>query len=240
MKRILVIQQVPHEGPGTLGLLAERSGFELDFIRVYKGGGRSSKVPHTIGGYSALLVLGGPMGVYEEDRHPYLRDELRLIESALSGGVPVLGVCLGSQLLARAAGARVYKGDKKEIGWYTVNLTEDGLSDPLFTGLPEELTVFQWHGDTFDVPPGGRNLASSPLFRNQVIRVGRKAYGIQFHIEVTEDMVRDWVEVNSAELEGVKDYIDGSKIIERAPLLTPGLHHYGGVVIRRFLRMITK
>lgn len=237
-KKILVIQHVPHEDLGTIGPAARGAGFAFDYIRVFRPGGLESRVPRTLEGYSALVVLGGPMGAYEEDRYPSITDELRLISSALADGVPTLGICLGSQLMARAAGARVYKGDKKEIGWYPVRLTCAGTTDPLFAGLPEEMTVFQWHGDTFDIPPGARNLAGSPLFPNQVLRLGAKAYGIQFHFEVTGEMIRSWIDENAGELAGVRDYIDPSAIIEQAPEGLAELHRYGETVTRRFLRLI--
>ncbi len=233
MRRILVIQHIPGEGPGIIGPLITRDGFRADFLRVYKNG----KIPIGIGGYSALIVLGGPMGVYEEARYPFIRDEIKLIESALRNRVPTFGVCLGSQLLAKAAGADVYKGGKKEIGWYRVALTGDGKNDRLFLGLPEEFTVFQWHGDTFDVPGRSRNLASSELFPNQVIRVGPCAYGVQFHLEVTEGMIRDWIDVNRDELKTVKN-IDPKKIIKDIPGNIQTLHGYGRAVISRFLRLV--
>lgn len=233
MGKILVVQHVPHEGPGTIGPLAGKEGFEAVLLKVY----RNERIPDRINGYSALIVLGGPMGVYEDDIYPFIKDELRLIRSALKERTPVLGICLGSQLLARAAGAEVYRGGKKEIGWYNVELTDDGLNDGLFLGLPEEFLVFQWHGDTFDVPDGAKRLASSKLFPNQVIRVGPSAYGIQFHLEVTEDMIRDWLAVNKDELKPLKS-IDPKKIVKESAGNIPTLHNYGRAVISRFLRLI--
>jgi len=229
MSRVLVIQQVPHEGLGTIaGALKGRHG--IDIVRVYK-----ERVPRSIDGYSALVVMGGPMGVYEEDRFPFIRDEIALIELAMKKDLPTFGVCLGSQLIARAAGARVYKGKAKEIGWYDVSLTPEGKADPLLLGLPSTFEVFQWHGDTFDVPAGGVLLASSALFPHQAIRVG-SAYGFQFHLEVTSEMVRDWLEVNSDEVAGLKGAIDPRAIIEKTPGAMPGLHAAGGAVLARFFR----
>jgi len=233
MGKILVLQHVPSEGLGIIGPLIRKVGFETVFLRVYK----NERIPGHLDGYSALIVLGGPMGVYEDELYPFIKDEIRLIRSALLDRIPILGVCLGSQLLARAAGADVYKGGKKEIGWYNAELTGDGLNDRLFHGLPEELMVFQWHGDTFDVPEGAKRLASSKLFPNQVIRVGPVAYGIQFHLEVTEDMIRDWLMVNKEELKPLKS-IDPKKIIKETPVHIQTLHAYGRAVISRFLRSI--
>lgn len=230
MRRVLIIQHVDHEGPGTIrGALR---GFEVDILKVYR-----ERVPRSLDGYSALVVLGGPMGVYEEDRHPFLSDEMRLIEHAVKRGIPTLGVCLGSQLIARAAGARVYKGKAKEIGWYDISLTPEGKRDPLLLGLPSTLEVFQWHGDTFDIPTGGVCLASSALFANQAVRVG-SAYGFQFHLEVTADMVSEWIEVNREELEPLKGKIDPGAIAAKTPAKLPALHAAGGAVLARFFRSV--
>lgn len=234
MKKILVVQHVPHESLGTIGPLLERKGLGADFLRVYE----NHKVPRTIEGYSGLIVLGGPMGVYEQKAYPFIKGELKLIESALKTRTPLLGVCLGSQLMAAAAGARVYKGKKKEIGWYGATLTEEGLDDRLFMGLSDEFTVFQWHGDTFDLPSGSVLLASSDLFPNQVARIGSRAYAIQFHLEVTEKMIMEWIEVNREELNGLKGVIDPGKIIQETRGKITGLKAYGRTVLERFLRLI--
>lgn len=234
LKKILVIQHVECEGLGTIEPPLRRAGLEPEFIKVFRG----QALPRTAHGYSAVIALGGPMGVYEEAIHPFIGAELRLIESVLRHGLPFLGVCLGSQMLARAAGARVYKGKSKEIGWYRVKLTGEGMADRLFLGFPKEFSVFQWHGDTFDVPPGAVNLASSEIFPNQLIRVGRNAYGVQFHLEVTGEMIKDWIEVNGQELEGLKGVIDPVNIVEETPGNVPDLLRYGNTFVTRFLRAI--
>ena len=135
--------------------------------------------------------MGGPMSV--NDNLPFLEAELRLIERAVAAGKPVLGVCLGAQLIARALGARVYRNEAKEIGWFPVYWTGECAGDGLFGGLSEPETVFHWHGETFDLPEGARGLARSDVCRNQAFRFGRNVYGIQFHLEVTPEMIADWV-----------------------------------------------
>lgn len=232
-KKALVIQQVAHEGLGIIGRALLSASIKPDFINIHAG----QKAPRSIKGYCALIVMGGPMGVYETEDYPFIKDELRLIEGALKDKVPTLGVCLGAQLLAHAAGGRVYKGRAKEIGWYDVELTPSGLTDKLLLGLPAKMKVFQWHGDTFDVPAGAVNLASSPLFENQLIRVGENAYGVQFHLEVTGGMVEEWIAIGRDELKALKE-IDPKKILKDTPVMLPELHTHGGVFISRFLRLL--
>lgn len=140
--------------------------------------------------HSGLIVMGGPMSA--NDDLPGLRDELTLIETALRDGVPILGICLGSQLIARALGARVYRNAGLEIGWEPVWLTEAGLDDALLGGMASPEMFFHWHGETFDLPEGAEWLAYSEKCRHQAYRFGRKVYGIQFHPEITAEMIADW------------------------------------------------
>ncbi|MFQ5428283.1 MAG: type 1 glutamine amidotransferase [Thermodesulfobacteriota bacterium] len=231
---ILVLQHVACEGPGLIGSIALSKGFSLRTIRLFNG----EKVPSEPRRYSALVVMGGPMGVYDEAEYPYISQELRLIESAFRLRIPVLGVCLGAQMMARAAGGEVFSKGKKEIGFYSINLTPVGQSDPLLLGLPSELTVFQWHGDTFNIPGGAKNLASSEAFPDQLLKVGTNSYGLQFHIEVTEAMVRDFLAAGSEELKGAP-YIKAPEVILReASELLPAIHGHGRAIIGRFLRQI--
>ena len=233
-REFLVIQHAACEGLGIIGKEFRLSGLIPRYVRAYRG----ERMPRSVSGYSALVVLGGPMGVYEEGLYPFITEEIRLIESALRDDFPVMGVCLGSQMMARAAGAPVYKGHAKEIGFYRIELTGEGKRDALLVGLPESFEVFQWHGDTFDIPRGATNLASSELFTNQLIRVGRRAYGFQFHFEVTPDMVRGFISAGADELAGLKGSIDPRRILRDAPEKLPSILGYGSTIIRRFLRLV--
>jgi GMP synthase (glutamine-hydrolysing) len=188
-RTVQVIQHADHETPGLVGAALEAKGIGLRFTRAHRG----EAVPRELGEAAGLLVMGGPMGVYEADRYPHLRDEMRLIEVALAESRPVLGICLGSQLLAHALGAEVRKGPRKEVGWHPVTLTEDGLLDPLFKGLESSFMGFHWHGDVFDLPKGAASLLRSELTRCQVFRHGTSAYGLLTHMEVTPEIVSGMV-----------------------------------------------
>ncbi|MEM7828235.1 MAG: type 1 glutamine amidotransferase [Candidatus Aenigmatarchaeota archaeon] len=206
-KKILILQHDIAEGPGLLRMLVKESGLVPEICHLY----REQRIPSHFSDFCSIISLGGPMNVYECDRYPFLLDEEFVIREIIKKEIPFLGICLGAQMLAKACGARVIKGPKKEIGWGRVILTPHGLDDPLFEGFNREIPVFQWHGDTFEIPEGGVLLASSELYPHQAIRVGSNAYGIQFHLEITRDMVSEWIEGSREEL--IKDGID-PEIIE--------------------------
>ena len=184
-KKILSIQNISCETLGIFEDLLVSEGYVLNKVHA-----PTDPIPQSAIDFSAIILLGGPMSVYEGI--PYLNKEQSLIRDAFRRNIPVLGVCLGSQLIAEALGGTVYKGAKKEIGWYDVRLTDKGL-DNLFKGLKQkELRVFQWHGDTYTLPQDAVVLAYSDLYP-QAFRIG-SAYGLQFHLEVTADMIKLWTE----------------------------------------------
>ncbi len=160
---------------------------ECEYVDLFNG----DPVPD-IRSASALVFMGGPMSV--NDELPYINQELELIRKAVSLGKPILGVCLGAQLIAKALGSRVYPNAVKEIGWYPIRWTEAAADDPVCGGLKGSDTVFHWHGETFDLPPGAELLASSDACRHQAYRAGRGIYGLQFHLEVTPEMIADWLQ----------------------------------------------
>ena len=145
--------------------------------------------------FDAIVAMGGPMSVNDEHELPWLAAEKRAIATAVRSGTPYWGACLGVQLLAASLGARVYPGPKPEVGLLPVMLTEAAATDPIFSELPSELLTLQWHGDTFDLPDGAVRLAGSPAYPNQAFRWGPHAYGVQFHLEVSVEMAREWAEV---------------------------------------------
>jgi GMP synthase (glutamine-hydrolysing) len=161
------------------------NGIEFEYIETHEG----KQVPEEMADKAGLIVMGGPMGVYEYSTFPFLRDEMHLIESALKSGKPVLGVCLGSQLLASALGAEVKRGERKELGWHGVTLSESAAQDTLFAGVTTDFWPFHWHGDVFSLPKQAVLLASSRQTPHQAFRYGKNAYGIMFHLEVTQAQV---------------------------------------------------
>lgn len=197
--KFLVIEQVAHEDTGVFGPMIEQAGFELLVARMH----HKNPVPANPAEFEGILVMGGPMNADQTGRHPWLADQLELIAKAARQNIPVLGVCLGSQLVAAALGARVYAGEKPEIGWYGVDFTASAADDPLFGGFPRSLKVFQWHGQTFDLPPGATLLAGSSLFPHQAFRAGESTWGVQFHLEITVGHVSNWLEINHEEVERV-------------------------------------
>jgi len=184
----VVIQHVPHEGPGSLAAAIERRGAPLRLVRV----DASEPVPAADGveDMVGLVVMGGPMGVH--DPLPWLEDERLLLRAAVEAGLPVLGICLGAQQLAAALGAQVRRGPAPECGVGEVHLTAAALSDPVFGPAPTPLPCVHWHGDTMSLPPGAAHLARNDAYENQAFRVGARAYGLQFHVEVTASLVGHW------------------------------------------------
>ncbi len=182
---VLVLQHVACETLGTIEQALQSEQLGHRYVRIQDG----DDVPARCDDVCGLIVMGGPMSVYDEARLPHLTREMKLIHAALTAGRPVLGVCLGSQLLAHVLGSRVYPGPRKEFGWHRVRLTEAGRNDPLWANAPAEFQGFHWHGDVFDLPPGCELMASSDLTRNQAFRSGVSAYGLLFHMEVTVPLI---------------------------------------------------
>jgi GMP synthase-like glutamine amidotransferase len=188
VKPILVVQHAELERPAALGEVLADAGCELSLLRS-----DLEPIPAQLDEYSALVVMGGIMSATSDDGFPARRAELALLTTALAESVPTLGICLGAQLLAAAAGARVYAGDQLEIGWLPLALTGAAATDPLLADLESPVDVFQWHGDTFDLPADAVRLGESSLYANQAFRVGDAAWGLQFHVEIDEPTVESWL-----------------------------------------------
>ena len=189
MARILVFQHVAHEILGTFHPLLKQAGFRIRYANF----GRTPEPVIDMHGYDGLVVLGGPMGVYEAATYPHLFHEIHCIQQAVRQHKPVLGICLGAQLIAAALEAEVTRHRETEIGWCDVSLTQEGKSDSLLGGLKPTEKIFQWHGDTFELPKGAVWLARSEACAHQAFRFGDKVYGFQFHLEVDEPMIDRWL-----------------------------------------------
>ncbi|HTY21587.1 MAG TPA: type 1 glutamine amidotransferase [Desulfomonilaceae bacterium] len=220
---VLIIVHVESEGPGTLGVFLVSAGATLRMARLYAG----DSVPESIDGLDAVVSMGGPMNVYEEEKYPFLKHETTLLRKAIDAGRPVLGVCLGAQMIAKACGARVVKSPKKEVGWGQIFVTNAGKEDVLFNGLPPTLEVLQWHEDMFEIPEAGSLIATGNDCPNQAFRY-RNAFGLQFHVEVTRDILADWF----------KDSPDLGIILRRHKELKPDLDRYAERMYRNFLSLI--
>jgi GMP synthase (glutamine-hydrolysing) len=186
---LLVLQHIACEPPAAFEEELRSRGLELVRVELDEG----EAIPER-DDFAGIVVMGGPMGAYEEDEHPWLAEEKSYLREAVERDVPVWGVCLGAQLLAASLGARVYRGPEAEVGLLPVELTEAAADDPVFASAPPSFPTLQWHGDTFDLPDGATLLARSPAYRNQAFRVGR-SYGLQFHVEVTPELAAQWGEV---------------------------------------------
>jgi GMP synthase (glutamine-hydrolysing) len=210
MRKLLVCQHVPHEILGTLNPLLKRAGFRIRYVNF----GRHPDAEPSLERYYGLVVLGGPMSVNEDHRHPHLKTEMKLIEQALQKKIPVLGICLGAQLIAKVLGASVYRNQEKEIGWYDVRGTEESKQDPVLAKFRDTEKLFQWHEDTFDIPRGAVHLAASELCANQAFRYESNVYGLQFHLEVDEPMIQRWLTVgdNAKEIAALRGKIDPETI----------------------------
>lgn len=232
MTAVYVLQHIHCETPGIISDCLKAGGITTEFILAYAG----DRIPQSLTNASGLIVMGGPMGVYDHEQFPFLLEEQRLIEAALKDGKPVLGICLGSQLLAAALGAEVKSGSRKEIGWHPVTLTESAADDALCKELPQQFTSYHWHGDVFDLPRGAVPLASSELTACQGFRFGENAYGFLFHMEVTGEIIKNMVSEFQAELDA--EAIAAESIIVDTNHFLPGLQAIGGEVFSRWAKLL--
>ncbi len=208
--RIHWFQHVPFEGLGAIeGWLLAR-GHTVTCTRFYAG----EPAPATVDGFDWLIVMGGPMNIYQYRDYPWLRAEKRVIRHAVAANKRVLGVCLGAQLLADVLGGKVYQNGEREIGWFPVTAVPEGASSPLV--FPDEVMVFHWHGDTFSLPPGGVWLARSKACEHQAFTVGANVLGLQFHLEMTPSDVKRIAAECADELTPAAYVQSADKIIARA------------------------
>jgi GMP synthase-like glutamine amidotransferase len=203
------LQHVPFEGLGSIEAWALDRHHSLSATRFYN----NEPLP-SVADIDWLIVMGGPMNIYEEDKYPWLTQEKQFIDRAIEQDKTVIGICLGAQLIADVLGAKVYPGQYKEIGWLPIELTDFARDTAVFNSLPQQLTAFHWHGDTFDLPPGAIHLAHSEACQNQAFVYNQKVLGLQFHLESTPDSVAQIVKNCGDEL------VEGKYIQQSAEMLS--------------------
>jgi GMP synthase-like glutamine amidotransferase len=228
-RRVLYIQPVGSEGPALIEETRPR-GTHAEICRPVIG----HPIPKAAQGYAAIVALGGPMGVYETDKHPWMADLITLLRDALEKNVPTLGICLGSQALAAAGGAEVRPTGLQEIGWFPITFTGEAQEDPLLGMLPSPLEVFHWHGDRWELPEGAVLLASSERCDHQAFRLGERAWGLQFHMEITPEIPPIWAEAYLDELMSHPELPGPARIAEQSRDLGPKLEPLARKTFERF------
>jgi GMP synthase-like glutamine amidotransferase len=183
--RIHYFQHVAFETPGYIETWANMHGHQLTATKWYE-----EELLPAAEDIDWLILMGGPMGVYESEKYSWLAVEKAYVKQCIDAGKTVLGICLGAQLIASAMGARVYPNAEKEIGWFPVQLTESGKTHKIFADLPSTFTVLHWHGDTFELPAGADHLLQTGICANQAFSIGKRVLALQFHLETTEETLQ--------------------------------------------------
>lgn len=214
--KVLAFRHVPFEHLGLIERALESRGVAFEYADLYADG---APLPNPEN-FAGLIFMGGPMSA--NDALPWLAREMRWIEQAVRRGQPLLGICLGAQLIAKALGARVYRNPVKEIGWFNIEFTPEAAGDHLFSAAAPRELVFHWHGETFELPAGAVHLASSDACRHQAFRIGQNTYGLQFHLEVTPAMIADWCEqdANCGDVRELSEPLDPIRNATRLAVLS--------------------
>lgn len=233
MKTALAIRHVAFEDLGAFAPVLDRAGYAVRYCDAADGLAAAAG-PKGEPGPELVIVLGGPIGAYEEHAYPFLTQELSLIESAIAAGRRVLGICLGAQLIARALGARVYPGPVKEIGWAPVRVSSAGKNACL-RHLGDQQPVLHWHGDTFDLPAGADRLASTAAYENQAFSVGSRILALQFHLEATAARFEHWLIGHAAEIAATPG-VDIGDLRRDSALHAADLEAVAGMVLAEWLQ----
>ncbi|MBN1791448.1 MAG: type 1 glutamine amidotransferase [Bacteroidales bacterium] len=205
--KIFCIQHVPFEGPAIIRDWALRKGHEFTTLNLYS----NDEFPD-IGNLDWLVIMGGPMSVHEHEPYPWIKKEIEFIRRAIENSKVVLGICLGAQLIAKALGVQVSRGEHPEIGWFPVRINRHAAQKTGFGFLPEEITPFHWHQETFDIPPGAMHLASSALFPNQAFLYRDRVLALQFHFEMDLNAIQEIILHSGAE-PSPEEYVQRAGVI---------------------------
>lgn len=232
MARVVVIQNFQVESPELIAVVLSEQGVEVELIKTYEG----QPVPDNLDAHAGLVVMGGPMGVNDLAQHPFITKVLGLINNALEQNKPVLGICLGSQLLAHVLGSPITNGAQKEIGWHPVTLSAQGQADALFTGCPQSFTPLHWHSDVYNLPAGATLLASTQMTPCQAFRFGNNAYGVLFHMEITPGVLAGWANEFASEMAEVG--LTESDLLAGGDTHLPTLEPIGRGVFERWAKML--
>ena len=233
MSSCLVVQHLEPESSYAIGEALSAAGIDVDQRRT----DAAEPLPETLDSFDGLVVMGGPMSADSDDGFPTRRQELALLAEAVELGLPTLGVCLGAQLLAAATGGRILRGASgPEIGWAPVRLQATAADDLLLASVPDELSVLHWHGDTFDLPPGGVLLASNDRYDQQAFRIGPRAWGFQFHLEVDQEAVAAFAGSFGADLAAVGT--SPGDLLDATPAELARLEVHRRPVLARFASLV--
>ncbi len=230
---VTILQHVACESPGLLEELLVERGIDMRIVRLDMG----DEVPQTLAADDGLVIMGGPMSVLDVEEYPWIQDELRLIETTLDADQPILGICLGSQLLATALGEEVVRGPQPEIGWQPVELNASAAHDRLFNDLASPFMAFHWHADTFEAPPGAVNLAHSTYSPCQAFAVNQRAYGLLFHLEVLDATVEKMLDSFGPDIAPL--HINPAAVRRGCAECIGNLHEIGAVVFNRWLDLLS-
>ena len=229
--RIHYFQHVPYEGLACIEDWIKQKGYPLSVTRFYEG----NPLP-VVCSYDWLFVMGGPMGVYEREKYPWLEREIEHIRQAIETGKKIIGICLGNQLIAAALEQAVFPNKEPEIGFFPVKWTADAQNHPLFSTFPDEMLVFHFHGDTFDLPYEARHLCFSEGAKNQGFLYKEKVLGLQYHFELTEEAAIDMIEHNIDQVKPARYVQDETQIHDSLGLL-PGINYYMFAILDYFDRI---
>jgi len=232
-QRVLALQHVEINPPGLVGEILHENNIPYDIVQV-----TTEALPHPAS-YNAIFIFGGTQHIYNTEQYPWLKQEEEMVRQAVASGVPVIGICLGSQIIANAFGARVVPVPPVKIGFLQIHFTEHGAADPLFARLPGYQQAFQWHTDVFRLPRGATLLAGHGLNEHQAFRYHQHVYGLQYHIELTPDMLSHWLHDEDSKAEfiqyrGIDAY---NTVINEVPSLYPIYREHARTVIQNFLHI---